>query len=44
MGFYLMQEVTIDWYTHELSHPRCLGPCLHRIDVGRCAAIVIMLA
>ena len=32
MGFYLMQEVTIDWYTHELGHPRSLGPCLLRID------------
>ena len=32
MGFYLLQEVTIDWYTHRLSQSACLGECLLRID------------
>jgi hypothetical protein len=32
MGFYLLQEVTIDWYTHRLSQHACLGECLLRID------------
>ena len=32
MGFFLVQEVTIDWFGHELEKPNCLGPCLHRIE------------
>jgi beta-galactosidase len=32
LGFLLVQEITIDWYGHELWRPRCLGPCLHRIE------------
>jgi hypothetical protein len=32
LGFFLIQEVTIDWFGHELENPTCLGPCLHRID------------
>ncbi len=32
MGFYLLQEVTIDWFSDEIWRTRCLGPCLHRID------------
>ena len=32
LGFYLIQEVTVDWSSHLLASPACLGPVLQRVE------------
>ncbi len=34
LGFYLIQELPIDWGTHYIHEPAWLGPILHRLEAG----------